>query len=126
LIRVEPFTSFHIQLQGGKFDLPDRLFASIPRTWQRVNGMQADYRELIPEFFYFPDFLVNENQFDLGISPRGNRVNDVQLPKWAETPRHFIEMNRLALESPPVTWRSQCGLIEFWTEIKTSTFRGFS
>jgi hypothetical protein len=27
-------------------------------------------------------------------------VNDVELPPWAVSPRHFIKMNRLALESP--------------------------
>ena len=29
LIRLEPFTALHIQLQGGKFDIPDRQFHSI-------------------------------------------------------------------------------------------------
>ena len=26
----------------------------------------ADVKELIPEFFYLPDFLTNNNHFDLG------------------------------------------------------------
>lgn len=26
----------------------------------------ADVKELIPEFFYLPEFLVNSNNFDLG------------------------------------------------------------
>ena len=26
----------------------------------------ADVKELIPEFFYLPEFLINENRFDLG------------------------------------------------------------
>jgi len=26
----------------------------------------ADIKELIPEFFYLPDFLMNQNKFDLG------------------------------------------------------------
>ena len=26
----------------------------------------ADVKELIPEFFYLPDFLLNTNKFDLG------------------------------------------------------------
>jgi hypothetical protein len=103
LIRVEPFTTLHIQLQSGKFDHADRLFTSIPRAWQSASGEQPDFRELIPEFFYFPDFLVNENHFDLGVMTRLGRVEDVELPPWADTPRHFIETNRLALESHYVT-----------------------
>jgi hypothetical protein len=31
------------------------------------------------------------------------RVEDVELPPWADTPRHFVETNRLALESHYVT-----------------------
>lgn len=27
----------------------------------------ADIKELIPEFFYLPDFLTNDNHFDLGM-----------------------------------------------------------
>ena len=98
MIRVEPFTSFHIKLQSGRFDLPERLFRSIPRTWNSVNTLQMDFRELIPEFFYFPDFLVNSNHFDLG-----KNTNDVELPPWAKTPREFIQINRAALESPIVS-----------------------
>lgn len=68
LVRVEPFTSLHIKLQSGKFDLPDRLFNSIPKAWESVTTAMMDFRELIPEFYYLPDILVNANNFDLGIS----------------------------------------------------------
>ena len=34
LIRMEPFTTLHILLQGGKFDIPDRQFHSIGQTWK--------------------------------------------------------------------------------------------
>ena len=27
----------------------------------------ADIKELIPEFFYLPEFVVNSNHFDLGV-----------------------------------------------------------
>ena len=76
LIRLEPFTSLHIELQGGRlvlnyltnlfykpvrFDVADRQFISIPSTWQNVFGGSSDVKELIPEFFFLPDFLVNVN-----------------------------------------------------------------
>jgi hypothetical protein len=69
LIRVESFATLHVQLQSGRFDHATRLFSFIPRAWQSASGDQSDFRELIPEFFYFPDFLVNENGFNLGRFP---------------------------------------------------------
>lgn len=94
LIRTEPFTSLHIRLQGGKFDLPTRLFTSVKKAWESVTGKLNDFRELIPEFFCSDHFLINENGFDLG-----KKVNDVELPCWASSPHEFITMNRIALES---------------------------
>ena len=52
LIRCEPFTSLAISLQGGRFDLPDRLFDSIAGSWELSYANMADVKELIPEFFY--------------------------------------------------------------------------
>uniref|UniRef100_A0A3B3BCK3 BEACH domain-containing protein n=1 Tax=Oryzias melastigma TaxID=30732 RepID=A0A3B3BCK3_ORYME len=59
-----------------------------------------DVKELIPEFFYFPEFLENQNGFDLGrLQISKERVNDVVLPKWAKSPEDFIYKHRKALES---------------------------
>ncbi|XP_071320781.1 neurobeachin-like protein 1 isoform X3 [Trachinotus anak] len=100
LIRVEPFTSLHIQLQSGRFDCADRQFHSIPATWQTLMDNPNDVKELIPEFFYFPEFLENQNGFDLGrLQISKERVNDVVLPKWAKSPEDFIYKHRKALES---------------------------
>ena len=33
LVRLEPFTTLHIEMQGGHFDDPDRMFHSISDTW---------------------------------------------------------------------------------------------
>jgi hypothetical protein len=99
LVRIEPFTSLHIKLQNGRFDHPDRLFTSIQAAWHSVRSMAMDFRELTPEFFLFPNFLVNENGYNLGRMSDGNEVSDVELPPWAPSPRAFIEINRQALES---------------------------
>lgn len=98
LLRLEPFTSLHIELQSGRFDHTDRLFNSIPKAWDSVNMTAMDFRELIPEFFYFPDFLLNSNGFDLGKNLPHN--GDVELPPWAKSPHDFVQKNRAALESP--------------------------
>ncbi|OCT63836.1 neurobeachin-like protein 1 isoform X1 [Xenopus laevis] len=100
LIRVEPFTSLHIQLQSGRFDCADRQFHSIPATWQALMDNPNDVKELIPEFYYFPEFLENKNGFDLGrLQITKEQVNDVILPKWAKSPEDFILKHRKALES---------------------------
>ncbi len=59
LIRLEPFTSLNIDLQSGKFDQADRLFASIRLAWHSCTHNRGDFRELTPEFYYMPEFLQN-------------------------------------------------------------------
>ena len=55
----------------------------------------ADVKELIPEFFYLPEFLMNENKFDLGRKQNGECLGDVLLPPWAKNdPREFIRLHR--------------------------------
>eukprot|EP01119_Soliformovum_irregulare_P016167 TRINITY_DN4644_c0_g1_i1.p1 TRINITY_DN4644_c0_g1~~TRINITY_DN4644_c0_g1_i1.p1 ORF type:complete len:655 (+),score=190.83 TRINITY_DN4644_c0_g1_i1:161-2125(+) len=104
LIRMEPFTTQFLEnLQGGKFDIPDRLFHSISSTWNNCLNSPSDVKELIPEFFYQPEFLRNSNEFDLGIKQDGDRVSDVILPPWAKTPEEFVRINREALESDYVS-----------------------
>ena len=99
LIRSEPFTTLHIQLQSGKFDFPDRIFNSIEFSFKSASSSVGDFAELIPEFFSNPHFLLNENNFDLGVTQSNQRLNDVILPKWAKSAQHFIDINRQALES---------------------------
>lgn len=103
LVRLEPFTSLHIELQSGKFDVADRLFHSLMATWNTLLDGQGDVRELIPEFFYLPEFLQNNEKFDLGTLQDGNKVNDVILPPWASSPEDFIFKHRQALESEYVS-----------------------
>uniref|UniRef100_K7FGC5 Neurobeachin-like protein 2 n=1 Tax=Pelodiscus sinensis TaxID=13735 RepID=K7FGC5_PELSI len=104
LIRVEPFTTLHIQLQSDRFDCADRQFHSIPATWQALMDNPNDVKELIPEFFYFPVFLENQNKFNLGqLQISKEEVNDVVLPKWAKSPEDFICKHRKALESEYVS-----------------------
>lgn len=55
-----------VSLQGG-FDLPERMFYSIKKEWESASrDNMGDVRELIPEFFYLPDFLLNSNHIQLG------------------------------------------------------------
>ncbi|KAJ8354366.1 hypothetical protein SKAU_G00219330 [Synaphobranchus kaupii] len=104
MIRSEPFTSLHIQLQSGRFDCADRQFHSVAAAWQARMESPADVKELIPEFFYFPEFLENMNGFDLGsLQMSQESVTDVVLPLWAESREDFIRKHRKALESEHVS-----------------------
>lgn len=104
LLRLEPFTTFHRNLQGGRFDHADRLFQSIEGTYANCLSNTSDVKELIPEFFYMPEFLVNSNQYHLGIKQDGEPLGDVVLPRWAkDSPEEFIFKNREALESEYVS-----------------------
>ncbi|XP_074841359.1 neurobeachin-like protein 2 isoform X2 [Carettochelys insculpta] len=104
LIRTEPFTTLHVQLQSGRFDCSDRQFHSVPAAWQVRMENPVDVKELIPEFFYFTDFLENQNGFDLGCLQMSNdKVNNVVLPRWATSPEDFIRKHRKALESEHVS-----------------------
>ncbi|KAK4826633.1 hypothetical protein QYF61_010561 [Mycteria americana] len=104
LIRTEPFTTLHIQLQSGRFDCSDRQFHSVPAAWQARMENPVDVKELIPEFFYFPEFLENQNGFDLGCLQLSNeKVGDVVLPRWAHSHEDFIYQHRKALESEYVS-----------------------
>lgn len=113
------------------FDCSDRQFHSVAAAWQARLESPADVKELIPEFFYFPDFLENQNGrrwvgaggvkmeggreageegtarqltqpsvpgFDLGCLQLTNeKVGDVVLPPWANSPEDFIQQHRRAL-----------------------------
>ncbi|XP_026668554.1 neurobeachin isoform X12 [Ceratina calcarata] len=99
MIRVEPMTTMFLALQGGKFDHPNRLFSSIALSWKNCQRDTSDVKELIPEFFFLPEMLVNSNRYRLGRQEDGSVVGDVELPPWASSPEEFIRINRMALES---------------------------
>lgn len=99
LVRMEPFTSLHIFLQDGRFDRPDRQFDSIAAAWRGCTSNDADVKELIPEFFFLPEFLRNSSGLDLGSTQSGKQLGSVELPPWAQTPEDFVRANLAALES---------------------------
>eukprot|EP01105_Mastigella_eilhardi_P005674 TRINITY_DN1731_c0_g1_i3.p1 TRINITY_DN1731_c0_g1~~TRINITY_DN1731_c0_g1_i3.p1 ORF type:complete len:2359 (-),score=485.36 TRINITY_DN1731_c0_g1_i3:92-7168(-) len=115
LIRLEPFTSFFLEFQGGKFDHANRMFLSIKQSWDGAGTDASSVKELIPEFFYLPELLVNSNRFNFGLPVNDpavpdaaglvpKTVGDVVLPPWAEgSPEVFIQKHREALESDYVS-----------------------
>ena len=83
------FTVFHhyaclTLVQGGKFDHADRLFQSIDSAYRNSLSSTSDVKELIPEFFYMPEFLENSNSYHLGVKQDGEPIGNVALPPWAK------------------------------------------
>lgn len=107
MIRVEPYTQQFLNLQSGRFDIPDRLFHSLREAWQSASGLTcnlSDVKELIPEFFYLPEMFMNGNRFNLGKKESGELIDGVVLPPWAKgSAREFIRLHRQALESEYVS-----------------------
>ena len=106
LIRLQPFVQSYLLLQGGSFDHPDRLFYSIEKAWCSASRENmTDVRELVPEFYYLPEFLVNSNGYDFGMRQGdGGPVDTVVLPPWAKgDPKIFIAKHREALECEHVS-----------------------
>ncbi|ETO29143.1 BEACH domain-containing protein, partial [Reticulomyxa filosa] len=103
LVRNEPFTTLAINLQGGRFDIPDRLFHSLQNAWELSYTNLHDVKEVVPEMYYFPEMFRNINLLKLGTKQNGEVVNDVGLPMWADTPEEFVRILREALESDYVS-----------------------
>ena len=99
LLRVAPELTLH--LHGGRFDEPDRQFASIQDAWASALKNNTDVKELIPQFYHPPSagFLINGRGLELGETQSGTAVSDVALPPWADSPADFVTQCRAALES---------------------------
>ena len=107
LVRVFPFSYIRIELQGKNFDDPNRLFNSLPNSFDCAITQKSDLRELIPEFFCFPEMFSNMNDLNLGEvnDPKGNPklVGGVEMPAWANYNEYkFIEKHRELLECPEI------------------------
>eukprot|EP01038_Epipyxis_sp_PR26KG_P005336 gene5336-7405_t len=103
LVRLQPFAALHKEMQNGHFDVPDRLFSSIPRAFKHNTTQLSEVKELTPEWFTTPEMFRNINRFNLGQTQDGERIDDVELPLWAKSAEDFVRINREALESDYVT-----------------------
>ena len=104
LTRIYPFSYIMIELQGNKFDDPDRLFISMNNSYLGATTQKGDVRELIPEIYSIPEIYQNINNFDLGIRRNKTKVNDVDCPLWSgNDPYKLVSILNLAFESDIVS-----------------------
>ncbi|CAD8167100.1 unnamed protein product [Paramecium octaurelia] len=102
LIRKIP--EFVIKLQNGVFGPTDRIFRGIDSTWYTTLNLHADSKELIPEFYSLdPDFLINCDKLELGMTQEGEIIDDAIIPPWANSMTDFLLKMRMALESDYVS-----------------------
>lgn len=89
-----------LRLQNGGFGPADRIFFDIEMCWNNCINILSDLKELIPEFYSGDgQFLVNRYKWELGLNHLSEKVEDVVLPNWAESPSDFVMKMRQALES---------------------------
>ena len=117
LTRIFPFSLIAIEIQGEKFDDPDRLFTSMKKTFESATTLKDDVRELIPEFYYMPEMFMNNNNLNLSQSKTDadsniTIVNDVELPPWAmNTSYNFVLQLRKILENEKININKWIDLI---------------
>ena len=105
LSRSFPSAFVAIEIQGEKFDDPDRLFFSMNKTFISASSLKDDVRELIPEFYITPEIFINQNNLNLSqdkisFDNKKYEINDVELPPWSKNdPFKFVCIIRRILES---------------------------
>ena len=103
LIRLFPFTQICLEIQGEGFDNPRRLFTSIEKAFKNAVTQSTDVREIIPEFFYFPEIFLNINNLNMGKYDEKNFVNNVITP-CDGNPFIFIYTMRNVLENENISY----------------------
>jgi len=67
---------YYFFLQDRNFDVPDRSFHSVGTSWRLASSdSTTDVKELIPEFFFLSEFLVNSLGFNFGLQQSGMEFN---------------------------------------------------
>jgi factor associated with neutral sphingomyelinase activation len=100
LVRIRP--EYMLRLQSGKLDHPDRIYFSVEKDWENCNSVSVN--ELIPEFYEENiEFLCNFKNIKFGLNSKNENIDNVILPKWASSPKDFLDKMRKALESDYVS-----------------------
>ena len=105
LTRIFPYSFVSIEIQGDKFDDPDRMFISMQKTFESACTLKDDVRELIPEFYVMPGMFQNKNNLNLSqgkFDYQSNliNINNVILPPWSNNnSTKFVTEMRKILEN---------------------------
>ena len=81
LLRIFPYSFIAIEIQGDGFDDPNRLFNSIDQTLKSMSSSIGDLREILPEFYFLPEMLLNINKLNFKKKSSGKEIDNVEIPK---------------------------------------------
>ena len=118
LARTFPYTYITIEIQGERFDDPDRMFTSMLHTFSSASSLKDDVRELIPEFYILPELFLNKNNLNLEQDLKDSEsnlrtINDVKLPLWSKNNAiNFVVKLRRYLEANYI-----CDNINKWIDL---------
>ncbi len=62
-------------LNVGFWGCADRVFWSVLDTWNSVMTLPTDVKELIPEFYSDPSFLINSEKLNFGERAAGTALS---------------------------------------------------
>lgn len=86
LIRIEPFTSYYLKMQSGRFKFDKKVVSSLSL---------CNDSELPPEFYFCPEIFQNNNKII--------DIPDFQLSKNCSNPFELVYKHRKLLESDEVS-----------------------
>lgn len=89
MMRIEPFTTLHLNKQNHQFNKKTII--------NNIESINEEKTEIIPEFFYFPEFLMNLNQLS---------IDEFSIPKFKSSIQNsfeFIYRHRKILETKKVS-----------------------
>lgn len=67
LVRLLPYTRMFLDYQDNNFDCADRTFHDVKTSyWLSSYESTSDFKEIIPEFYYLHEFLLNKQGFNFG------------------------------------------------------------
>ena len=137
LMRIFPYCLTMIEIQKKGFDVPERLFINLQKSFYTSISDKGDLREIIPEFFTLPEMFLNINNLNLGevsidsykkgidydIEDEGEenkpmtKLNEVTMPTWCKSsPFIFSEKYRKLLELPNLNINPWIDLIFGYTQ----------
>jgi hypothetical protein len=92
LLRARP--ALALRLHNGAFDVPARLFRSVPDLWASASALcTSDVRELVPQFYCGGRGLLEGRPGGSGVA-----ADDATLPAWAADATDFERVAATALE----------------------------
>ncbi|GJY02188.1 BEACH domain-containing protein B isoform X1 [Tanacetum coccineum] len=98
-LSLEPFTGLHHTLQHG-----EHISNCLSNT--------SDVKELVPQFYYMPEFHVNSNSYHLGVKQDGEPLNDVGFPPWPRSIQRIIVELRTVSQEQPLLLRRENSVVK--------------